>query len=32
MIKVRHTYYEHFAFEKRVQLDFMEGIYCNNYQ
>ena len=34
MTKVRHTDYQLFAYEKRVQVqsDFMEGIYCKNYQ
>ena len=32
MIKVRHTDYQLFAYEKSVQADFMEGIYCKNYQ
>ena len=32
MIKVRHTDCQLFACVRRVQSDFMEGIYCNKYQ
>ena len=32
MIKVRHTDCQLFACVRRVQSDFMEGIYCKKYQ
>ena len=32
MIKIRHTDYQLFAYEKREQSDFMEGIYCSRVQ
>ena len=32
MMKIRHTDYQLFAYEKRVQSDFMEKFHCKNYQ